>query len=51
MLSIDGTTGNIVLGEVKLSAAEPPEEFHTILKWADVVRKGKLGVRANADTG
>jgi pyruvate,orthophosphate dikinase len=34
-----------------LAAAEPPAEFHTILKWADVVRKGKMGVRANADTG
>ena len=36
---------------MKLAAAEPPAEFHTILKWADAVRKGKLGVRANADTG
>jgi pyruvate,orthophosphate dikinase len=51
VISLDGTTGNIVLGEMKLSAAEPPAEFHTILKWADAVRKGKLGVRANADTG
>jgi pyruvate, orthophosphate dikinase len=50
-ISLDGTTGNIVLGEMELSAAEPPAEFHTILKWSDAVRKGKLGVRANADTG
>ena len=34
-----------------LEAAEPPPEFNTILEWADQVRKGKLGVRANADTG
>ena len=36
---------------MKLEAAEPPPEFDTILEWADQVRKGKLGVRANADTG
>ena len=51
VISIDGTTGDVVLGELELKAAEPPAEFQTILKWADVVRKGKLGVRANADTG
>ena len=51
IISLDGTTGEVVLGEMKLEAAEPPAEFETILKWADVVRKGKLGVRANADTG
>ena len=51
VISIDGTTGEVVLGEMKLAAAEPPAEFHTILKWADQIRKGKLGVRANADTG
>jgi pyruvate, orthophosphate dikinase len=51
VISLDGTTGSIVVGEVALSAAEPPPEFEVILKWADVVRKGKLGVRANADTG
>ncbi len=51
VLSIDGTTGEIMLGELKLAAAEPPAEFHTILKWSDHVRKGKLAVRANADTG
>ena len=50
-ISIDGTTGEVLLGEMKLAAAEPPAEFHTILKWADVVRKGTMGVRANADTG
>jgi pyruvate, orthophosphate dikinase len=51
VISLDGTTGEVVLGEMKLQAAEPPPEFHTILQWADQVRKGKLGVRANADTG
>src|SRR4051794_15746848 len=50
-ISIDGTSGEVVLGEQQLSAAEPPPEFNVILKWADEVRKGKLGVRANADNG
>jgi pyruvate,orthophosphate dikinase len=36
---------------LKLEAAKPPKEFETILKWADEIRKGKLAVRANADTG
>jgi len=50
-LSIDGTSGAIMLGEQELASAKPPAEFDTILKWADGVRKGKLAVRANADTG
>src|SRR5262249_51750135 len=50
-MSLDGTTGEVVLGEVKLTASEPPKEFGLILGWADDVRKGKLAVRANADTG
>jgi pyruvate,orthophosphate dikinase len=50
-ISLDGTTGEVVLGEVQLTASEPPKEFNLILEWADGVRKGKLGVRANADTG
>ena len=51
VISIDGTTGNVVLGEVALSSAKPPAEFETILQWADDIRKGKLAVRANADNG
>jgi pyruvate, orthophosphate dikinase len=51
VISIDGTTGEVVNGAMELGSAEPPPEFHTVLKWADAIRKGKLGVRANADTG
>ncbi len=51
VISLDGSTGDVMVGEMKLAAAEPPAEFHTILQWSDQVRKGKLGVRANADTG
>ncbi|MGH9273383.1 MAG: pyruvate, phosphate dikinase, partial [Acidimicrobiales bacterium] len=51
VISIDGSTGEVVLGAVSLESAEPPDAFHTLLGWADRVRKGKLAVRANADTG
>jgi pyruvate,orthophosphate dikinase len=51
VISIDGSSGSVVLGEQRLTAAEPTAEFEMILKWADAVRKGKLGVRANADNG
>src|SRR5207248_7116660 len=46
--SVDGTTGTVVYGEVKLVEPKPSKEFLTLLSWADAVRK--LGVRANADT-
>ena len=49
-LSLDGTTGEVMLGQLALMASKPPKEFDTILKWSDEVRKGKLDVRANADT-
>ncbi len=51
MISLDGTSGEVVLGEVALSSAKPPPEFDTVLGWADTIRAGKLAVRANADNG
>ncbi len=50
IISMDGATGEIVLGELLTSTGEHPEAFDTLLDWADEVRAGKLGVRANADT-
>lgn len=50
-ISIDGTTGAVVAGEVELASAKPPKEFDIILGWADAIRKGYLKVRANADNG
>ncbi|MCD6133701.1 MAG: pyruvate, phosphate dikinase [Deltaproteobacteria bacterium] len=47
-ITIDGTTGEVILGKVKLVEAKLTPQFETLLKWADEVRK--LGVRANADT-
>jgi pyruvate,orthophosphate dikinase len=51
VISLDGTTGEVVLGAVELSTATPPAEFEILLGWADRIRKGHLAVRANADTG
>src|SRR3546814_15432986 len=51
VISLDGATGHVVLGELALAAAEPPEELSTLLSWADRLRRGKMAVRANADTG
>ncbi len=50
-ISLDGTSGTVVLGAMAMEDAKPPAEFDVLLKWADQVRKGKLAVRANADTG
>jgi pyruvate,orthophosphate dikinase len=49
-ISLDGTTGEVMLGQLELVDSRPPEEFAIILSWADEIRKGKLDVRANADT-
>jgi pyruvate, orthophosphate dikinase len=51
VISINGTTGEVVAGEVPLTTASPPPEFDVLLGWADDIRKGRLAVRANADTG
>ncbi|MDO9557174.1 MAG: pyruvate, phosphate dikinase [Coriobacteriia bacterium] len=48
MISINGTTGDVVLGEVALVEPKPSGEFAIILGWADESRT--MGVRANADT-
>ncbi len=47
VISIDGTTGSVVLGAVKLVSPTLTDDLETILSWADEVRK--LGVEANAD--
>lgn len=47
MISIDGTTGIVVLGAVDLVLLELTGDLDTILEWADEFRT--MGVRANAD--
>jgi pyruvate, orthophosphate dikinase len=48
VITIDGGTGEVIIGEVPLIAPEINEDFETVLGWADDVRR--LKVRANADT-
>ena len=48
LLTIDGGTGRVILGAVPLVPPQINEDFETILRWADDMRR--LKVRANADT-
>ncbi len=48
LLSIDGSTGRVILGEVPLIPPKLSSEFQNFLSWADACRDMK--VRANADT-
>jgi pyruvate,orthophosphate dikinase len=47
-LTIDGGTGEVIVGEVPLVPPHIDENFETLLGWADESRR--LRVRANADT-
>ncbi|MGB6507602.1 MAG: pyruvate, phosphate dikinase [Xanthobacteraceae bacterium] len=47
-LTIDGSTGQVLLGKVAMLEPALAGEFATVMQWADGVRK--LKVRANADT-
>ena len=48
VLTIDGTTGQVIEGEVKMLEPEMSGDFATLMEWADAIRQMK--VRANADT-
>jgi pyruvate,orthophosphate dikinase len=48
MVTIDGTTGEILLGALPTVMPEISEDFATVLAWADQHRD--LGIRANSDT-
>ncbi|MHC2088207.1 pyruvate, phosphate dikinase [Methylobacterium sp. CM6244] len=47
-ITIDGSTGQVLLGEVKMLEPSLSGEFATLMGWADKVRTMK--VRTNADT-
>ena len=47
-ITLNGTTGEVMLGEAPLVTPELTGDFDTFMKWVDGFRK--LGVRANADT-
>jgi pyruvate, orthophosphate dikinase len=48
VLTIDGGSGQVIVGAVDLVPPQINEDFETILGWADELRR--LKVRANADT-
>jgi pyruvate,orthophosphate dikinase len=48
VITIDGSTGQVLAGKVRMREPELSGEFATLMQWADAVRS--LGVRANADT-
>jgi pyruvate, orthophosphate dikinase len=48
VITIDGGTGRVIVGPVRLVPPAIDENFGTILDWADGLRR--LRVRANADT-
>ena len=48
IISIDGATGNVMIGEVPMIEPTLSDEFETLLQWANETKT--LAVRANADT-
>lgn len=55
VISLDGGTGEVFLGALSKGAAGEDTageeaDLKTLLEWADEIRAGHLGVRANADT-
>jgi pyruvate,orthophosphate dikinase len=48
IITIDGSTGEVILGEVPMIPPTLSNELKELLSWADEIRK--IGVRANADT-
>ncbi len=48
VLSIDGSTGEVMVGEIATQEAKTGGDFGTVMKWADKYRT--LKIRTNADT-
>ena len=48
IITIDGSTGQIIKGRVPMREPELSEDFNRLMRWADGFRR--LKVRANADT-
>ncbi|ARN75479.1 pyruvate, phosphate dikinase [Oceanicoccus sagamiensis] len=47
-ITLDGSTGEVMLGDIPKTEASANEDFMTLLSWADKYRR--LSVRANAET-
>ncbi|MGR3433617.1 MAG: putative PEP-binding protein [Shimia sp.] len=48
VITVDGTTGQVLVGAARMVEAGLDDAVHTLLDWADEVKD--IGVRANADT-
>jgi len=48
IISIDGSTGRVIKGDIALKDPELSVEYTTLLGWADQIKR--MAVRANADT-
>lgn len=48
VITVDGASGNILVGDVELVQPVFSDEFKTLLNWSDQIRS--LGVRTNAET-
>jgi len=48
VLSIDGSTGEVMVGEVETQTPKLSGDFSTVMKWTD--KYGSMKVRTNADT-
>jgi pyruvate,orthophosphate dikinase len=48
VITVDGTTGEVLRGAIKMRQPELSGDFATLMGWADKARR--LGVRTNADT-
>jgi pyruvate,orthophosphate dikinase len=47
-ITVDGTTGRVLVGKVATVEPELSKQFHQLMEWADSYRR--MRVRANADT-
>ncbi len=48
LISIDGSTGEIFVGEIEMESATLSDEFNTLMTWCDEYKK--FSIRANAET-
>ena len=48
IITIDGSSGRVILGEVKTIKPDVSGDFLTVMKWADKYRK--LKIRTNSET-
>ncbi len=49
VISLDGSSGDLRVGQADVAGSEAPPELLTILEWADEIRGDRAKIRANAD--